>query len=606
MSTAATPSIPLEELARLPSFYLPTVDWSGTRVAYYADHTGRMELYVLELPAGEPRRLSHGEVPRALHAGFVWNRAGTRIVFSKDRDGDEQHDLYAIDTATGTVTRLTGHPGCQEFPVEFSPDDGWLLVATNREGQLNLWRMRPDGSAYTRLTHYASPVRGAAYSHDGRWIAYNTNESADLRNLDGYVMRADGGEPRRVFRVQEGAQDVVADWSPDDRLLAVTSDASGLNRAGVLDLTTGTVRWLTPEGLDESAAGFSRNGRWLVCHRNKDSEVRPVLYEVATGAPRDLKLPPGVAAGSDFVLDDRALLVLYTTDDRRAALLRYRLEDDTFTTLVPAEYGRIDPTVFVTAEHVWYPSGDGLQIPALLYRPREIPAGARLPAIVQVHGGPTAQFLRSFDPFIQFLVNRGYVVLAPNVRGSTGYGRAFRDMNLKDWGGGDLEDIAAGAAYLRALPYVDPARIGITGGSYGGFMTYIATTKRPELWKAAVAWVGITDLRRLYDRSMAHFQYYLRQQMGDPEEYAALWADRSAVNFAANLRAKLLILHGANDPRCPVEQARVFRDALLAAGKSEGVDFEYVEFTDEGHGSTDMEQRLRAYRLMAEFFDRTL
>lgn len=606
MSMTATPRVPLDQLARLPSFYAPSVDWQGRRVAYYADHSGRMELYVLDLPDGSPRRVSNGEIPRSLHAGFVWNRAGTAIVFPKDAGGNEQHDLHRLDLAGGATTQLTDHPDCQEYPLEFSPDDQWLLVAANRQGQLNLWRIRADGSDYTRLTNYASPVFSGTWSNDGQWIAYNTNESTDLRNVDGYLMRADGSEQRRLFHVQDGTQDAVIAWSKDGRLLSVMSDASGVNRPGLLDLASGEVRWLGEEGVDESPAGFSDDGRWLVCLRNQDSEVRPVLYDTTTGAPRELVLPPGLAAGSDFALDDSALLLQYTTDDRRSSLLLYRLTDDTVTTLLPAEHGSIDPSVFVTSEHVWYRSADGLQIPALLYKPRDIPAGVRLPAIVNVHGGPTAQWLRGFDPFAQFLVDRGYVVLEPNVRGSTGYGREFREMNRLDWGGGDLEDVVAGAGYLTSLPYVDGGRLGLFGGSYGGFMTYLATVKRPELWKAAVAWVGITDLKLMYGESMPHFQYILRAQLGDPIEQAELWADRSAVNFAGALRARLLMLHGVNDPRCPVTQARAFRDALRALGRKEGEDFEYVEFADEGHGSTDIDQKLRAFTLLADFFERSL
>src|SRR5262245_56798113 len=158
MSTSVARGLPLEELARLPSFYFPAVSYGEDRLAYYADSSGRMELYLRDLPQGEPRQLSHGEVPRALHAGFIWNRAGTSIVFAKDTDGDEQHDLYQIDAATGQVSHITDHPGCQEYPVEFSPDDGWLLFATNRVGQMNLLRMRPDGSEEQQLTTYTSPT----------------------------------------------------------------------------------------------------------------------------------------------------------------------------------------------------------------------------------------------------------------------------------------------------------------------------------------------------------------------------------------------------------------------------------------------------------------
>jgi dipeptidyl aminopeptidase/acylaminoacyl peptidase len=270
------------------------------------------------------------------------------------------------------------------------------------------------------------------------------------------------------------------------------------------------------------------------------------------------------------------------------------------------EYGSIDPSWFVPAQHVYYPSFDGTQVPAILYAPADIPDGVRLPAVVEVHGGPTAQWPRGFDISAQLLVDRGLVVLKPNIRGSTGYGVAFRDAALKDWGGADLEDVAAGAEYLKSLPYVEPGRLAVAGGSYGGFMTFIAVTKKPEIWKAAVASVGITDLNRMYEMSMEHFKHFLRAQMGDPEANAALWRDRSAIEFAQNLKARLLIVHGANDPRCPVDQSRIFRDRLLELGRKQGADFEYVEWPDIGHGSIDIEQKIKTLKLTVDFFDRAL
>ena len=619
MTTAASARgrrIDLEALARLPSFYLPTVAWAGDRVAFYWDRTGRLELYVLDLRTRAVRQVSHGEVPRAVRTGFVWDRADRALVFGKDELGNEQHDLYRIDLATGEVTPLGHDPTAEEHAVEFSPDNAWLTTNTNKRrpdapdqpAQMNVWRMRADGSDYHPLTRYAFPAYGGRWSPDGRWLSFGTNEDpSNLKNRDGYLMRPDGSEVRKVFSLTPGSQDLLVDWHPDSRHIAVQSDASGLGRVGVLAIETGEVRWLTPEGLNEGGpVRFSRSGRHLVCLRNHEAQVRPIIYDVASGQARDLHLPAGVATAAEFALDDAHVLVAYSTSTARPSLALYDLGRDTPEMLLEPEYGSIDPSVFVEAQHVWYPSFDGLQIPALLYVPSDAAEDKRLPALVHVHGGPTEQWLRRFDPLVQYLVSRGLVVLAPNIRGSTGYGVEFRDAALRDWGGADLQDVAAGAEYLKRLPSVDPERLGVFGGSYGGYMTFMAVTRQPDLWKAAAASVGISDLHRLYGRSMEHFRYFLRTQMGDPEQEAALWRDRSAINFAEHLRAKLLIVHGANDPRCPVEQARIFRDRLRALGKREGEDFEYVEYGDIGHDSVDIEHKLRNFRLMADFFERVL
>ncbi|MEP6695105.1 MAG: prolyl oligopeptidase family serine peptidase, partial [Chloroflexota bacterium] len=526
IATRRQPRIPLEELCRLPSFYLPSVSWKGDRVAFYWDKTGSMELHVMNLATRETRQVSHGEVPKALRAGFAWDRADRGIVFAKDTGGTEQHDLYRIDVDSGAVTQLTSDPTAQEYVAQFSPDDAWITVLTNkrhpaapdRPGQLNLWKMRADGSEYAPLTNYAFPVFGGQWSPDGEWIAYATNEDpSELKNADAHVVRADGTGARKVLSVKKGSKDTIADWHPDGKRLAVTSDASGQNRAGILDLASGEVRWLGKDNVEEHAVRFSKDGRLLAAIRNFESSVRPIVYDVETGAPRELKLPDGFAVGASFFDADRKLLVTFSSDTMRSSLVSYDLATDTYETLLAAEYGNIDRSLFVEAKHVYYTTFDGRKVPALLYAPRDLAPGERLPAIVHVHGGPTAQWFRQFDPFAQFLVDRGLVVIEPNIRGSTGYGVEYRDAAIKDWGGADLEDVAAAADHLKTLPYVDADRLVVFGGSYGGFMTFIAATKKPDIWRAAVAWVGISDLHRLYDKSMEHFKYYFREQMGDPE-----------------------------------------------------------------------------------------
>jgi dipeptidyl aminopeptidase/acylaminoacyl peptidase len=615
IATRRQPRIPLEELCKLPSFYLPAVSWKGDRVAFYWDKTGQMELHVMDLATRETRQVSHGEVPRALRAGFAWDRADRSIVFAKDAGGTEQHDLYRINVETGAVTQLTNDPSAQEYAGQFSPDDKWLTVLTNkrnpaapdRPGQLNLWKMRADGTDYAPLTNYAFPVFGGQWSPDGTLIAYATNEDVtDLRNTDSYIVNADGTSARKVLSVKKGSKDTIADWHPDGKRLAVTSDASGQNRAGILDLGSGQVRWLGKDNVEEHAIRFSKDGRLLAAIRNFESSVRPIVYDVETGAAHELTLPDGFAVGASFFDADRKLLVTFSSDVTRASLVSYDLATDTYQTLLPAEYGTIDRSVFVEAKHVYYKTFDGKKVPALLYAPRDIAPGERLPAIVHVHGGPTGQWFRGFDPFAQFLADRGLVVIEPNIRGSTGYGVDYRDAAIKDWGGADLEDVAAAADYLKTLPYVDPERLVVFGGSYGGFMSFIAATKKPDIWRAAVAWVGVSDLHRLYEKSMEHFKYYFREQMGDPEKDRALWRDRSAVEFADKLRAKLLMVHGVNDPRCPVDQSRIFRDRLLELGRKEGEDFEYVELSDEGHGSTDIAQKIRTFNILADYLERVL
>ncbi|MGH2373320.1 MAG: S9 family peptidase [bacterium] len=603
--------IPLAELASLPTFTYVTPSWGRDKIAFYWDKTGRFELYVLDLITRDLRRLTDGEAPRHLRAGFEWTRDDAAIIFAKDREGDEQHNLHRIDVRTREVTQLNDDPKSQEYAGEVSPDNRRLTVVSTRAGQLNLFVLDLVTGDWRQLTHFKNPAWGEKWSPSGEWIAFTTNESQDLRNRDGYLVRPDGSEIRKVLSMREGSSDTLEDWHPDGRRLAFTSDAGGAWRPGIFDLQTRAAQWLGHDGVEEYAGRFSKNGRWLSALRNQDSTFMPVLYDFETGRERALDLPPGVAAGWHIVLDDAKVVVFHTSSTRRPELLLYDLGADTYETLIPAEHGSIDPALFAPCEYVWYPSSDGRRVPALLYAPRDAKPGDRLPALVHIHGGPTSQFDRGFSPYPQFLADRGFVVLQPNIRGSTGYGVEWRDLNIKDWGGGDLEDVAAGAAFLKTLPYVDSERIGIFGGSFGGYMTFTAVTKKPDLFKIGAPWIGISDLHLMYEESKEHFRYFMRHQMGDPVADHALWRDRSAITHADKVKAKLLIIHGVNDPRCPVNQSRVFRERLLALGKREGTgpddDFEYHEFTDEGHGpSGDIQGKIRMFTLLADFVERRL
>ena len=608
MSNAASAGsrIPLEELVSLPSFYFPAVSYDRRKIAFYWDKTGAMELYVMDAQSGaEPRQVSHGEVPRALRTGFCWTRDDRKIVFAKDKGGDEQHNLWLIDVETGQAEQLTDNPDAQEYPLEVGPDNRTLLVLTDLVGQLNLYAFDLETRQYTRLTDYANPVVGAKWSPDGRQIVYATSESSDLKNIDVYLMNADGSDKRRIVSLKDGSKDYFEDWSSDGRYISVATDFFGGERVGVYDTASGALRWLSPEDKTFYPGKFSPDSARLLAAHNEHAAINTVVYNVETGQQEPVELPPGMSYNADWLDNDR-LMVNIVTDVSRPELREYRLGDGASGTLLPAVYGSIDPAWFTPLEYVSYQSADGLTIYANLYRPRHLEPGRKYPAMVEIHGGPTAQFFRGFDPYAQFLADNGYIVIQPNPRGSTGYGVAFRDMALMDWGGKDLDDIEGAALYLKSLPEVDPERIGVWGGSYGGYMTFMAVTKKPHLWKAAMAWVGITDLKKLYDSSMEHFKYYLRQQMGDPETNADLWADRSAINFAHQMTAHLLIVHGVTDPRCPIEQARIFRDRLLELGKVEGRDFEYVELDEEGHGSTDIAQKTRMARTVLDYFQRRL
>lgn len=607
-------AVRLEALASLPEFYHPIVSPDGDRVAFYYDESGRNEMYVLYRETGEYERLTDGDVSKDANWLARWSSEGDRIYFHRDEGGDEQYDILAV-TLEGVVETVIGVDGQATFK-DVASDEGSLLYASDEGKQLNLYRYDYELDEGHQLTDYDQPVTGGAFSPSGDLIAYLANESPQLENRDLYVMAADGSDKRRLPVGANGSEVGFGAWFPDGERLLISDNSGDLRRVGIYDLTTETVTWLgsgdTDSQMEESAVAVGPDGNVVLAARERRGARMPVVYDIETGKGRELDLPEGFLSLSTSIggvfADTSTVVLAHSSADERKQLYEYDLEPNESRVLLEADYGDIDPTTFVDAEYVTYQSEDGLTIGGLLYDPRDehLSESDDVPGIVLVHGGPHSQASRRFDIYVQFLASRGYAVFQPNYRGSTGRGQKFKQAIHGDWGGMEQADIAAGGRWLMDRDWIDRDRVAVAGVSYGGYSVYCQLTQYPRLWTTGVAWVGITDLHRLYEKVMPHFQHFLQMQMGDPDENHDLWRERSPVEHVDEMERPILILHGVNDPRCPVEQARLFRDELEAHGWQAGTDFEYREFGDEGHTSTDIQQKIRVFELLEEYLDRQL
>lgn len=315
-------------------------------------------------------------------------------------------------------------------------------------------------------------------------------------------------------------------------------------------------------------------------------------------------------AGESLLGNDR-VLPTHTTSTRRPDLLAYDLASDDIEILLEAEYGSFSPAEFADSEYFTFESdgrpetpaeavsqdpSETMEIGALLYD-----SGARpSPLIVNPHGGPYSRNSDTFSYRTQFLLQRGFSVLQVNYRGSTGRGRSFVEAIYDDWGGAEQGDIASGVEHaFDAHEWLDDDHVVVYGGSYGGYSAYWQLVQYPALYAAGIASVGVTDLRDMYENTMAHFRTELPEKnLGTPAENPGLYAERSPVTHVENLAAPLLVLHGVNDRRVPVSQARIFRDALDEHGFTESEDgregeYEYHELGEEGHGFSDIDQKIR-------------
>ncbi|QLD90757.1 S9 family peptidase [Natronomonas salina] len=623
----------LEELASLPTLAHPTVSPDGDRVAYYHDVTGRNELHVLDVETGESERWSAGEVPRNARWFVRWDADGERVYFHDDAAGDEQNDVYAIDEA-GQVDSIVETDG-QNVLQAVDPNGEFVVAGSTRDGQMNCYRHDPGDGSVTQLTDYDRAVWGATMSPDGQRIAYTTNETDDYDNLDVYVASVDSlamdgpagseddrSDARNLEIGEVGAEAGIADWHPDGDRLLVSDNTEDLTRCGVYDLEADSVRWLGDLSHEEQPECFDATGDRVVVTRTRDATTTPVVYDLDTGDGRELDLPEGVASfgmAGETVIDEDRLLLTHTTPTRRPDLLAYDLTDDTTETLVAADHGPFSPADFADAEYLTFDS-DGvpaapaeavnhdpyetLEIGALLYDSGERPS----PLIVNPHGGPRGRDSKAFDLYTQVLVQQGFSVLQVNYRGSTGRGREFVEALYDDWGGAEQGDVAVGVEHvLEEYEWLDDDRIAVFGGSYGGYSAYWQLVQYPSLYDAGVAWIGLTDLEEMYETTMPHFRTELMEKyLGTPDEHPELYTERSPITHAENLAAPLFLVHGVNDRRVPVSQARLFRDRLEELGyvAGEDGDFEYEELGEEGHASSDIDQKKRMFRLLVDFLSR--
>ncbi len=347
----------------------------------------------------------------------------------------------------------------------------------------------------------------------------------------------------------------------DGSVIAVTAETNGVRQAARLDRASGRLSPLKPDGWEQSSADISPDARWLIFSSNVDGRETLFADDLRSGSVRALPLPPGVNAEingshSGFSPDSAKLIVSHQSGNEPADLWLVDLKAWTAAPLHALGSSPLSPDRLPPSRLVHYRSDDGTTISAFLWLPFNLKRDGHAPGIVYPHGGPTGQTLDRFDRTALALASRGYVVIAPNPRGSTGYGRAFQEANFKDLGGGDLKDEIAAKRFLVATGYVDAKRVGITGGSYGGYMTLMAVSKTPNEWAAGVEQYGIIDWKHMYETEAPTLQAYQRGLMGEPDGEGGVYARQSPMTYIHQTRAPLLVLQGDNDIRVPEEPGR--------------------------------------------------
>ena len=611
-----SPGIESEKPVEVPKYpasaFFDTVTFFGNsfshdeeRLLVTSDESGIFNVYSQPFDGGEPSQLTESETESIF--GVSWFPGDDRFLYTADEGGNELDHLY-VREEDGSVVDLTPGEGLKASFGGWSGDKKSFYVSTNERdpATFDVYRYATDG--YDRKLVFENDGRffPGPVSDDGRWLALLQM----ISSADSDVWVADletGGLVHVTPHEGDVEHDVVTFTRDSTELYYSTNEHSEFRQVWSYNLESGERRAVVEADWDVQEVSFSERGRYRVTIVNEDASTTVTILDTENVEELTIPvLPTGDLAQVSFSRSEARLAFYLTRDRTPADLWVWDLEAGTEARRLTRSLNpEMDEAHLVSSAVVRYPSWDGLEIPAILWRPHGATPESPVPAVVLVHGGPGGQARRTYRAGTQHLVNQGYAVLDVNNRGSNGYGKTFFHMDDQKHGDVDLKDVVAARGYLEGLDWVDGERVAIMGGSYGGYMVGAALAFAPEAFDAGINIYGVMNWIRTLESIPVWWgaqREALFDEMGHPAEDRERLERISPLFHAENIVKPLLVVQGANDPRV----LQVESDEIVEKVKANGVPVEYVVFDDEGHGFTKKKNRITAAEKYAEFLDRYL
>ena len=595
----------LEALLSVPALFGPCVSPDGKWVAWSWSRLGPAADVFAAPTDGSQAPLRLTETMEGDTMVVSWTSDSAAVLVSQDNDGDERVRLFLVRLADpGVMEPLTAaRPNHYLRGGQMHKDGRWLIYAANLDAEsgegIETDRLYKHNLQTDERLVLAEPEKGSIpwpeLNHQGTHVLYSRNDLHPA-GQQVWLVDIDGHNDRKILNFGPRIK-VSASWFPDGRRVLFVAEAESYRRLGIWSMDEESVRWI----LDDPARNIEYsfvppNGGPVVVVGIEQAGVRASLLDVQRGTETWLQHARGNLI--PLAQSDDHWICTYYDALHPVDLVRYDAEDGepaSFTGLT----GRtsIGAERLVAAEDFRWRSVDGIAIQGWLYRT----PGEKLGTIVLVHGGPTSHAEDRFNAQIQYLASRGFDVLAPNYRGSTGFGLPFQASIKQDgWGGREQEDIRCGIEALIDANVAEPGRVGVTGTSYGGYSAWWAITHfEPEIVAAAAPICGMTDLALDYYATRPDLRPYSEEMMGgSPEDVPDRYSERSPINFVKNIKGDLLIVQGSNDPNVTPDNVHAVTKAL----QEHGIRYELIDFEDEGHGITRPKNLRVLYPRLTAFF----
>jgi dipeptidyl aminopeptidase/acylaminoacyl peptidase len=602
---------PILRYLNIHQAYAPDLDSQGRRLYFLSNISGIPQIWRLCTDGGArshpwPEQITVGADRVMMHWTCPAPDAAS-LIFARDAGGDERAQFFLFDPSPADEIPLTaGHEKAMHLFGRWLPDGRRFLFAANRRDQAIFDLYLQDLSQERPRLVWQNPQPGYLLSmalSPRADRALFVRAAASFQH-DLFAIRLDNGQVRRLNPPDKAARFAVGGYDAhgEQAFLLTDLDSDFLYLAR-MDLASGEITPLVAPSWDVELMALSPDRSALAYTVNVEGASQLYLLDLTSGESRQAPLPddaPGVVAMWDgrlrFSADSRQVLFSFTSAVQPSEAYAWDLAANRVARLTFSSTAGIPHDSFRAPELIRYPTFDGRQIPAWFYRPQENHPKP-YPVILFVHGGPEAQFRPYFNFLIQYFLHHGYAVLAPNVRGSTGYGKRYSHLDDVEKRMDSVADLAHAAQWLRAQRQVDGQRLVLYGGSYGGFMVLAAMANYPDLWAAGVDIVGISNFVTFLENTSAYRRAHREAEYGSLERDRAFLERISPIHHVDRIRAPLMVIHGANDPRVPVGEARQIARALQARG----VPVELLIFEDEGHGLVKLKNKQVAYPAIVRF-----